>query len=152
MRTCTIPNCNRIHKGHGLCNLHFQRFKRYGDPLKHVNNLAGQGCINGKGYKEIFINGKQVKEHRYLMEQHLDRKLTRQETIHHINGIKTDNRIENLQIVTQSEHDVITFKKSFTTHGMRNCTKCKKILPVDNFYVHNGVRDGRRSMCKKCDP
>lgn len=58
-------------------------------------------------YKCITINGKQIRMHRYVMELHLGRKLERWEHIHHINGDSSDNRIENLQILSNSDHQKI---------------------------------------------
>lgn len=49
-------------------------------------------------------DGKYIGEHRYVMQRHLGRKLTTNEEVHHINYIKTDNRIENLQVMSKSEH------------------------------------------------
>ena len=60
-------------------------------------------------YKRVFINGKYLKEHRVVMEKHLERKLEKWELVHHINGDKHDNRIENLMIVDVSEHGKIEF-------------------------------------------
>ena len=52
----------------------------------------------------VFRGGKKVREHRWLMEQELGRKLCADEHVHHKNGDPLDNRLENLEVLSGKEH------------------------------------------------
>jgi hypothetical protein len=52
---------------------------------------------DAKNYNGATVDGR-IREHRYVMQEHIGRALTEQETVHHINGDKMDNRIENLEL------------------------------------------------------
>lgn len=88
--------------------------------------------INRSGY--IYIKtwdhpfcGKQgyVAEHRLIMEKHIGRFLEPEETIHHIDGNKTNNSIDNLELFatrgehTKHAHKEVTTKSSFANRGIR---------------------------------
>jgi transposase len=63
--------------------------------------------ITPSGYVAIYVNGQTRLEHRVIMEKHLGRKLKEDEHVHHLNHVKTDNRIENLEIVDPVSHQRI---------------------------------------------
>ena len=54
-----------------------------------------------------------VMEHRYLMERHIGRPLDKNEVVHHINHDRTDNRLENLMLLTASEHAKLHAKERY---------------------------------------
>lgn len=73
-------------------------------------NWKGGKRIESGGYVEIYkpdhpdarVNG-YIKEHKLVMEEHLGRYLFSNENIHHLNGDKTDNNLENLELWSTSQ-------------------------------------------------
>ena len=79
----------------------------------------GDGNITIAGYLLISVGKRRIFEHRYVMEQHLDRRLTRKEDVHHINHNTLDNRIENLQVLSKSEHTKMHLAERWSKHRKR---------------------------------
>lgn len=94
-KACSVEGCEKKHNAKGYCNMHYGRWKRFGDPL--IDRGKKANLINGYVWK----NGKA--EHRAVMEEHLGRNLLPGENVHHKNGIRTDNRIENLELWSRSQ-------------------------------------------------
>ena len=99
--------------------------KRHGFQMRRTGPESGEGhpewkggrIVNKDGYIQVYMpehpgrKGKYVLEHRLVMEKHLGRYLLPNEVVHHKNGVKDDNRIENLEVFqSNAEHLAETLK------------------------------------------
>lgn len=69
-----------------------------------ISDMAGWKLQHRTGYVITSIKGRTVMQHRIVMEQHLGRELKDYETVHHRNGVRSDNRIENLELWIVRQH------------------------------------------------
>ena len=100
----TSPNHKNFVKGHKHSETTKEKLSKQKLAEKNPRWKGGR-FSDGHGYIVNSIgNSARRLEHRVVMEKHIGRKLDKLEHVHHINGIKDDNRIDNLIILTKSEH------------------------------------------------
>jgi hypothetical protein len=105
---CSVESCKYVAEKRGWCGNHYQRWRKYGDPEAALLRQKRE-----RGYREITTNGYvrlygysdhprsdkgKIFEHVLVMEQQLGRYLHPGENVHHKNGVRNDNRPENLEL------------------------------------------------------
>lgn len=103
--SCINPDCDRKPVAKDMCHRCYTRFTKHGS----YDIVEQRGAKARPGKNESYLNKwcpirkRNIGVHRLVMEEKLGRFLLSEESVHHINGIRTDNRIENLELWSTSQ-------------------------------------------------
>lgn len=158
---CAVSGCVNEARAKGFCPTHLYRLKKFGSVLENlpvtlkktgerngrwkggqmVDKKTGRVLIYTPGHPAA-INGRYVYRYRLVVEKRLGRFLKPDEHIHHINGIKDDDRDENLQVMSGSEHAKL-HQKIWRQKWARKWEQCRHCGTKKISHMAKG-------LCSKC--
>lgn len=118
--------------------------------MRQRRRARGDGHTNPAGYRIICVGGVHIMEHRHVWEKHHDKKIPDGLEVHHKDGNRSNNRIENLQLISHRSHTRLHKGwKWMSNEWWKCCCDCKKLKPVTEYRGRKD--DGISHLCWVCE-
>ena len=138
---CSFDGCEGTARTKGLCPAHYRQ-ERLGIELRPIKK-ATRRHLNSQGYWLVYDpdhpsaqKGGWLMEHRKVMSDYLGRALRKNENVHHINGVRDDNRLENLELWVTSQpsgqrpEDLVAWAEDIISTYKSEMPKYKKLRRI----------------------
>lgn len=123
----------------GFCGAHYQKIRKYGKNVC-LRARKGEGSLS-HGYKVFRKEGCRIREHVFIAEKAIGRKLTSNEVVHHIDGNRSNNSPSNLLICTKEYHNLLHKRMRALSEGgdpdFLKCKYCKEWDSPNKLYVYS---------------
>ena len=176
---CVVDGCNLIQKCRSMCNPHYQRHRRHGDPLggnasppRSIEDVAAKfhdgytvdenGCwvwgrsVTSTGYPQFSALGRHVVGHRWSYEQFVG-PIPDDMLVCHKCDVKRCVNPDHLEVGSPRKNTQDAYDRGLMHHWMSRRTHCKNghEFTVDNTKKYRGVRvciacEKRRVVCEFC--
>lgn len=118
------------------------------------------------GYRYIWDKERHyMPEHIYIMEQHIGRRLTKDEVVHHIDFNRSNNCIENLQLMTRSEHSRLHRENEIKLYGKQKGAfggwnkghkgikphNATKVIRIEDGKIYESTGDAAKDVNGNCN-
>ena len=138
--------------------------------VRHVENKKDIGFVINTGYLQIKVSNRDIKKHylkhRFIFECFHGKINNAKLVVDHINNIKTDNTLENLQLITQSQNQKKEHRKGKKLPPIRvratninsgesfdydSISKCSKILDINRASISDVLKGIQKTATSKID-
>jgi hypothetical protein len=111
--------------------------------------MAEGRYYDNEGYVRLMVDGRLVGEHRVKMMRKLGRSLRADEVVHHKNGIKDDNRLRNLELLSNEAHAREHALEKAPEWVSLVCPVCEKTFTVQPAKYRYRLKVGQTTHCSK---
>jgi len=138
--TCSVEGCDLPRKCAQMCQKHYIRWYKYGDPLFLLRRPNGTGCIDKTGYVVYGVGSRKVHGHVLVAERALGRRLPKGSLVHHVDEDRANNASSNLVICESTAyHSLLHLRlaalRACGHAAWRKCYLCGVYAAPADLYV-----------------